>query len=48
MCAGLYCNIAGEFRVCSCVLNEITDRVDSRFIDLDPGVRPLHLRTRED
>lgn len=48
MCVGLYYDFAGECRVRSCGLNEITDRVASRFIDLDPGVRPLHLRTRED
>jgi hypothetical protein len=48
MCAGFYYNVAGECRVCSCALDEMTDRVGSRFIDLDPGVRPFHLRTRED
>lgn len=48
MHAGLYSNAAGEYRVCSCALNEVTDRMGSHLIDLDPGMRPLHLHMGED
>jgi len=48
MHTGLCCNAAGEYRVCSCALNEVTDSMGSHFIDLDTRIRLLHLHMRED